>query len=593
MFLNHRHIGTLIVFLALLTGCVSPSPSERLHELMDASWDADIRWSPTWATTIGDHRYDDKLSDLSLEMYERRNGQLMMFAFTLANIPSVELSAEDRLTADVFEWYLAAKLLDQTSQRHLMPVTQLSGFHLSLPMMLVSQPFATYQDYMNYGARLASFSIQVDQAIKSMREGIAKGYVPPRITVEPALDQINAHILDDPKQSEFYKPTKQFPGSFTDAECVDLAGMLWHTINNNVIPAYRKLHSFIDSEYLPACRETVGIWAVPEGDKIYANLVHRYTSTKKTPEEIHRLGIKELKRIHAEMNVIRQEVGFEDRLPEFMTHMRDDPQFRAPSGSWLMEHYAEILARTEPELHKLFGRLPNADCEVKEIESYRAASAPVAYYNLSAPDGSRPGYFYVNTYQPQERVTYTMEALTYHEAVPGHHLQFALHAEDGGLPNFRRHNYITVYCEGWALYTEGLGQYLGGYTDPLQRYGRLAYEAWRAARLVVDTGMHHFKWSRQRAIDYMNVNTGLARLNIEREVDRYIAWPGQALAYKIGEITIRDLRDQAMERLGDRFDLRAFHDQLLVDGPLPMSMLVERMNKWIDGLDTTAGVSGG
>ena len=477
-----------------LSGCVSPE--HEFHALLDEAWNTQMRWSPTWATTLGDHRFDDKLADLSLDAHDRRTARLEKFRGRLGGIPRQLLDPEDRRTAELFDRYLDARLLDQRCRGHLTPINQMGGPHQSLPLLLVSQPFHDYQDYMNYGARLAAFPAQVEQIIECMKAGMALGHVPPRLTIEPVLEQLAAHMVDDPDKSELYKPTARFPESFDDLECVELAGMLWHTIEQAVVPAYRRLHEFVEDSYLPTCRDTIGIWDVPDGDRIYDDLVARHTTTDRTPEDIHQLGLDELKRIHAEMEGIRQEIGFEGPLAEFLTHMREDPRDRAPSGSWLMTQYAAILERTTKQLPGLFGRLPKAACVVKEIEAYRAASSPVGYYNPSAPDGSRPGYFYVNTYQPKERVTYTMEALTYHEAVPGHHFQFALHAENESLPMFRRHNYLTAYSEGWALYTEGLGEHLGGYKDPLQRFGRLTYDAWRAARLVVDTGIHRFLWTR-------------------------------------------------------------------------------------------------
>ncbi|HUU83502.1 MAG TPA: DUF885 domain-containing protein [Phycisphaerae bacterium] len=565
--------------VALVAGCASPGA--RLHALLDEAWEAQMRWSPTWATSLGGHRYDDRLADLSLAAQGRRVEELRGFQARLAGIPRETLSDEDRLNGLLFEHHVETQLTDLQSGQHLIPVNQLGGPHLGLPLILVSHPFRNAGDYANYLSRLRAFPGQVEQAIACMREGIRTGFVAPRLTVEPTLEQMQSLMAADPDTNELYKPLLDKPNTLKPAESVEIDALIRMAIAEEVVPAYQRLHDFVRDVYLPACRETVGIWDVPGGEAIYNRVVERYTTTALTPEEIHQIGLDELERIGAEMDDIRRQQGFDGTLPEYLKHLRGDPRYRAPSGAWLLQEYQAILERTEPRLGELFGHLPQAPCIVKELEPFRAASAPAAYYNAAALDGSRPGFFYVNTSELQERVIYTTEALTYHEAVPGHHLQFMLDAENESRPTFRRHVYISAYSEGWALYAEGLGAELGGYTDPLQRFGRLTYDAWRAGRLVVDTGLHRFRWTRAQAIAFMEEHTGLARFNIEREVDRYIAWPGQALAYKIGELRIRELRAAAEERLGDRFDVRAFHDRVLGDGGLPLDILTERVKDWI------------
>jgi len=565
----------------MLYGC--HSPDRRLNQLLDDAWEAQMRRSPTWATDLGDHRYDDRLPDLSLAAERDWMRQIEQFQRRAEAIPPESLSDAGRFNRELFLDHLETERTDHAARGYLVPLNQLGGPHLSLPLLLVSQPFRDAADYDRYVARLEAFPRQVEQAIECMREGIRTGHVPPKLTVEPTLEQMQVHIVDDPARSELFKPVANAPGSLTPGERVHIEAAVRVAIERRVVPAYRRLHDFVRDEYLPACRETVGVWAVPDGDRIYDSLIARYTTTDKRADEIHKLGLSELGRIRAEMDAIRVRLGFPGPLTDFLAHLRDDPRYRAPSAEWLMSHYQVILDTAKSHLPELFGRLPKADCILMPIETYRAGSAPVAYYNPSTPDGSRPGYFYVNTEQPEKRLTYTMEALTYHEAVPGHHLEFALSAEDPSLPKIRRHNYITAYSEGWALYAESLGDRLGGYTDPLQHAGQFTYDAWRASRLVVDTGIHRFHWTRDQAIAFLEENTGLTRYEIEREVDRYIAWPGQALAYKIGELTIRDLRRTAQEKLGDRFDLRAFHDRILADGPLPLSVLTTRVTAWIDG----------
>ncbi|MFQ5491178.1 MAG: DUF885 family protein [Phycisphaerae bacterium] len=569
-----------LAYLGLVGGCAQSTG--RLDTLLAEAWDAEMQAAPTRATQLGDHRFDDRLDDLSPAAHQRRIADIEAFRRRLKSLRRAWLGPADRDRAELFARYLDNQLRLGDAGLYRVPINQMNGLHTDLPLLLVSQPLADYDEYVNYAKRLEAFDEQVDQAIAAMVEGMDLGIVPPRLTVEPVLRQIASQMVEEPFRSELYKPAQRFPDTFTDAQSAQMSARLGAAIRDRVMPAYGRLYEFIKTRYLPACRQTVGIWDIPEGERVYEALVQYYTTTALTPSEIHQIGLDELTRIHSEMDDVRHEVGFDGSLAEFIVHLRDDPQYRAPTGRWLMDQYAGVLERTKPALFRLFGHLPEADCVVKEIESFRAASSPVAYYNPCPADGSRPGYFYVNTYQPHERVTYTTEALTYHEAVPGHHLQFALHAENESLPDFQRHNYVTAYCEGWALYAEGLGRELGGYKLPLQRVGRLTYDAWRAARLVVDTGLHRFKWTRPQAIAFMQQNTALARLNIEKEIDRYIAWPGQALAYKIGEITFRKLRADAEERLGQDFDVRAFHDRLLADGPLPLDILNRRVKNWIE-----------
>jgi len=421
----------------------------------------------------------------------------------------------------------------------------------------------------------------VDQAIANCHEGIRRGVVLPRVIVRKVIPQIRSH-LGPVKESEFLKPIRQFPDGMDKQTRAELTAELRKAVQDSVIAAYRKLLTFVENEYVPACRDTVGIWAIPDGDAIYDNLARFHTTTELSVDEIHSIGLREIERIHQAMAAVAKEMGFDGSVEQFIDYMRTAPKFKAASREALLDGFRSILKRTTAQMPRLFNRLPRARCEVKEIEAYRAASAAAAYAYPPPADGSRPGYFYVNTYQATHRPTYTMEALTYHEAYPGHHLQLSLDIENASLPAFRRHGEFTAYVEGWGLYAEGLGSLIGGYRDPPSRFGRLTYDAWRAARLVVDTGIHRYHWSRQKAINYMKANTGLSEVNIESEVDRYIAWPGQALAYKIGELTIRRIRIEAERRLGERFDLRRFHDALLCCGAQPLSILETRMRAWVD-----------
>jgi prolyl oligopeptidase len=413
-----------------------------------------------------------------------------------------------------------------------------------------------------------------------MRKGVLLGIVSPRVTIEKVVPQIRTHIIDDPAQSEFYKPVQKTE-TLSEADRQTVTQEIVQAIRSDVVPAYRKLLQFVESEYLPACRPTVGIGAVPTGDKMYDELAYLNATVKVNADEVHQLGLSEVARIRGEMAKVQKEVGFQGSLDDFLTHMRTDPVQRFKTGEELYAAADAILQRSKPLMSKLFARIPKADCVMKELESFRAPASPVGYYNPSPEDGSRPGYYYINTYSPQERLRFTLEALSYHEAIPGHHFQMALHQENNELPKFRRYGSFPAYVEGWALYSEKLGYEIGGYKDAYSRFGQLTFEMWRACRLVVDTGMHAKGWSRQQAIDFMAGNTSLARLDIESEIDRYISWPGQALAYKIGELRILQLRREAEEKLGKKFDLRAFHDALLADGAMPIDVLETRIRTWI------------
>ncbi|GJM23632.1 MAG: X-Pro dipeptidyl-peptidase [Phycisphaerae bacterium] len=563
----------------MLGGCATPE--KQAGALFEDYWQARLSHSPTWATDIGEHRYNDRLDDLSIGEHERWSAMSRHFLDRSASLDRTGMSAMARSNCAIFERQLRDELLRDECHSRLMPIKHQGSPHLSFPLMLVYQPFETPEDYRNYISRLWAWPAQVDQVIANCREGLTMGYVRSRVIIEKALPQIQAHLVEVPADSEFHSPINKFPDGFSETTRQDLAKEIELAINEAVIPGYKQLDAFVVNEYLPATRVTVGIWDVPDGDAIYDKLIRYHTTTEMSADEIHQIGLDEIARIRNEMDDVRVEMGFSGSVDEFITYMTTDPRFKAASGQELMALARSILDRTEPRLSKLFNRLPKARCGLKEIEAFRAASAPAAYAYPPAADGSRSGYYYVNTYEATKRPTYTMEALSYHEAYPGHLFQIPLDLENPELPMFRRYGSFTAYIEGWALYAEGLGFEIGGYQTPESRFGRHAYDAWRAARLVVDTGIHRKRWTRQQAVDYMKTNTGLSELNINSEVDRYIAWPGQALAYKIGELTIRKLRAKAEMHMGDSFDVREFHDELLSQGAQPLSILTERMNRWI------------
>jgi len=578
-----RRLWTLSVCVTAISSRMFAQTDPALKAIADRYWDATMERSPTRATDIGDYRYNDRLEDLSEDARKQWTGKLQGLLTDVRAVPADPLSPADVLTRDLLERSIRNGLYEYAALHgQYLPLEPLGGPQLRFPLILVSQPFRNIDDFHKYAKRLHSFPKQVDDLIANMRKGVSLKIMSPRVTIEKVVPQLRTHIVDDPVQSEFYKPLQK-ADALSEADRQTVTQEVAQAIRSDVVPAYRKLLQFVESEYLPVCRPTVGIGAVPTGDKMYEELAYLNATVKVNADEVHQLGLSEVARIRGEMAKVPKEVGFEGSLDDFLAHMRTDPAQRFKSGEELYAAADAILQRTKPLMPRLFTRLPKADCVMKEIESFRAPASPVAYYNPCPEDFSRPGYYYINVYQPEERLRFTLEALTYHEAIPGHHFQIALDQENTNLPKFRRYGSFTAYVEGWALYTEKLGYEIGGYKDAYSRFGQLTFEMWRACRLVVDTGMHAKGWSRQQAIDFMAANTSLARLDIESEIDRYISWPGQALAYKIGELRILQLRREAEKKLGDKFDLRAFHDALLSGGAMPIDVLETRMRKWIEG----------
>ncbi len=572
----------ILVFLPVARQPNSPTPQAKdsLQSLCDRYWDASMRRSPTRATAIGDYRFNDRLDDLSGDAEKDWADSLDSLLADLRRISSVELSKEAQFTRDLLERSIRDDLLRLAASQQYFALEPLDGPQLQLPLILVSQPFRDSTDFRDYISRLRAFPNQVDDIIANLRKGTSLGLVSPRVLIEKVVPQLRGQIVESAEKSVFHDPIEKIEVvDPTEREAITVA--IVKAIETDVVPAYRKLLDFVEKEYLPKARTTVGIRAVPGGIEIYERLATLSATVTVVPEEVHQLGLAEVERIRGLMSEIKSEVAFEGSLDDFLEQMRSDRKFRFSSREELMEAARSDLSRAKMQLPKLFGRLPKADCVMREIESFRAAASPVAYYNPPPEDGSRPGYYYINTYKPEERLKFTLEALSYHEAVPGHHLQIALDQENTSLPKFRRYGSYTAYVEGWALYTEKLGYEIGGYKGPYNRFGQLTFEMWRACRLVVDTGMHAKGWTRDQAIEFMAKNTSLARVDIENEVDRYISWPGQALGYKIGELRILGLRAEAERELGGKFDLRSFHDALLAGGAMPIDVLETRMRAWI------------
>ncbi|MDH5344710.1 MAG: DUF885 domain-containing protein, partial [Gammaproteobacteria bacterium] len=439
-------------------------------------------------------------------------------------------------------------------------------------------------------ARMAKVETVIEQTMALMEEGRAAGYMSPKILMERIPGQLAAQLVEDPDSSPYFRAFAEMPASIGDADRERMQQMAREIIDDSIVPAYREFNNYFNDVYLPASRDSIGASALPNGEAFYEYRTRLYTTTRMTPDEIHRLGLNEVKRIRDEMQLVIDELEFEGSFRDFLHFLRTDPQFYYETPEELFEGYLAVSKRIDPELVKLFGKLPRMPYGLRPIPDNIAPDTTTAYYNRPAADGSRPGYYYVNLYRPEVRPKYEMEVLSIHEAVPGHHLQIALQMELEEMPDFRKYSGFTAFTEGWGLYSESLGYEMGFYKDPYSHFGALTYDMWRAVRLVVDTGMHYKGWTRQQAIDFFMDNAAKTEQDIVNEIDRYISWPGQALAYKIGQLTMLELRRKAEQALGDDFDVRAFHDALLGGGALPMEVLETRMDRWLaDALRVRSG----
>ncbi len=552
----------------------------RLHALFDHEWDYNLSRNPTWASVLGDRRWNDQWNDLSLAGIEKHGAHQRDVLKELRVIARGKLSADDRLNFDLFEKNLENQIAELPIGLHLMPINQRGGIQTQEDLGNALR-FETVKDYEDWIARLNRFPGYMDQTIALMREGLRRKMVHPKIVMQRVPAQIDKQIVEKAEDSPFWKVFAKFHSAIAEADQRRLGAEASKAIAGKVILSYRKLKLFFENEYLPACLGEVGAWQWPDGDKIYQHVARKFTTTEMTSEEIHQTGLSEVKRIRGEMEKIRKQVGFKRSLDEFFTHLRTDPKFFYRTGEELLAGYRALSKRVDPLIVKLFRTLPRMPYGVEAIPENIAPDTTTAYYRWPAPDGSRAGTYFVNLYQPGTRPKWEMMALSLHEAVPGHHLQIALAQEQKNLPRFRRHMSFTAYIEGWGLYAESLGEELGLYDDPYDKFGQLTYEMWRAVRLVVDTGIHAKKWSRDRAINFFMANAPKTRNDVVNEVDRYIAWPGQALAYKIGELKIKELRAFADQSLGDRFDLKAFHDVVLLSGAVPLDILEKRVKDWV------------
>lgn len=559
--------------------------AQRLRDVTEAYYEQYLQLNPLTATAQGDHRYDDRFGDYVSERWMADWLGIEQEALEkLRAVDPARLTGEDLLTYESFKYGREIAIEGFRYPSELLPVNQFGGLHTYFAVLgsgAGAHPFRTAQDYDHFLARMDGFVAWVDQSIANMRSGAERGLVQPRVVVERMIPQLAALAAREPQQSVFWQPITNLPAAVKRADRERLTAAYAEKLANRVLPAYRRLHDYLKDEYLGQARPTIAWSELGNGAEWYAYLVRYHTTTSMTPDEVHALGLREVARIRAEMERVKGQLGHGGDLRSFFDALRSDPNLYFADPAELIAGYESIRARVDAAMPLLFARRPGAKFEIRTVEAFRAASEAAGSYSPGSPDGERPGVFYVNVFDLPSRPKYAMEALYLHEAVPGHHYQMSIAQEATDMPRYRRFAYDNAYGEGWALYAESLGHDLGLYTDPYSWFGALSAEMWRAVRLVVDTGMHAKGWTREQAIDYFRANTALGDADIRAEVERYIAWPGQALAYKVGQLEIQELRRRAQAKLGPRFDIRAFHAQVVDSGSLPLAVLGQKVDRWI------------
>jgi len=576
-----RTIRILATALLLMVGlCAHAGPGEDLATLLSDAWEWQLAENPVFASRLGDRRQNGQWQDLSLDAFERRYEDQRAFLRRLRAIDSAALTADDQLNYDLFRRELENSIDGHQYKDYLMPMSQRGGVQ-SLESTAETVRLANVEDYEDWLARMAGVKKMIEQTMKLQEQGRKSGYMPPKILMERIPDQIGSQLVEDAENSPFFSAFADMPDAINEVDQERLQQTAKDIIDESIVPAYRRFSRYFNDTYLPASRDSIGASSLPDGEAFYEYRTRSFTTTGMTPDEIHRLGLNEVKRIRGEMQLIIDELEFDGDFADFLHFLRTDPQFYYDTPEELFNGYLAVSKRIDPELVKLFGKLPRIPYGLRPIPDNIAPDTTTAYYNQPAADGSRPGYYYVNLYRPEVRPKYEMEVLSVHEAVPGHHLQIALQMELEETPEFRKYIDFTAFTEGWGLYSESLGYELGLYKDPYSQFGALTYDMWRAVRLVVDTGMHYKGWTRQQAIDFFMDNAAKTETDIVNEIDRYISWPGQALAYKIGQLKMLELRQKCEGALGDDFDIRAFHDEMLGGGALPMEILETRMNRWL------------
>jgi uncharacterized protein (DUF885 family) len=584
------------VFLLAALLCAQAAPQDldarrkQLSDLLDEQWDYSMRTHPEFASVLGDKRFNDKLTDHSekavLAEYEAARQFLARFrAVDVSGFPPQEALNKALMVRELEMDLEGFRFRDWE-----MPISQFGGIHLRAPQLVSVLSFETVKDYDDYIARLRQLPTAFAQVTDLMTKGMAEKLMPPRILLEQAAGQA-AKIGDaPPEESPFFQPARKIPAGFAEADKARIREQILAAVRDQVNPAYQKLTRFLREEYAPKGRAEPGVWALPDGAARYAYAVEQATTTKMSPEEIHQLGLKEVARDRALMLQIARKLGYED-LKSFDAAIAKNPELHPRSREQMLELYRKYIDQMWAKLPQYFGRLPKAKVEVMPVEAFREKEASGAQYVMGTPDGKRPGHVMVNTGDFEKRTTLDIETTAYHEGVPGHHLQITVAQELPALPKFRQHSFYIAYVEGWALYSERLGEDAGFYQDPYSMYGHLQDDLLRAIRLVVDTGFHYKKWTRQQVVDYFHANSGIDEPNVQSETDRYMAWPGQALGYKIGQLKILELRDRAKKELGPRFDVRAFHDELLGGGAMPLDVLEQRVVAFVAQGRATGGTA--
>jgi uncharacterized protein (DUF885 family) len=554
--------------------------SKALSSLFRQIWEDRLKRSPEFASSIGDKRYDDQLTDYSTQALNAALARGRDYIEKLSEIDTTGLTDQEKLSADLMLRQLIEEQEGAKFKEWEMPVNQFYGFHTELPQLPGRLQFDSVKDYDDYITRLKKIPNAFSQIMTNMDLGADEGRVQVQYLMEKVLVQTQALANQKPEESPFALPLKKFPKTVSPAEQKRISSEMLDAIATDVLPSYKRFAGFLKAEYIPKSRKEIGASALPDGEAYYAFRIRQSTTLNKTAAEIHQIGLDEVKRDEAEMLAIVKSLGFAD-IKSFSTALKSNPKEHPVSTEALIDDYKGYIAGMKPRLPELFGRLPKAPLEIVPVPAYMEKDQSAAYYDNGTPDGSRPGRVYVNEYNFAERSLAPVEAVSYHEGIPGHHLQISIAQELTGIPEFRKYTYYTAYTEGWGLYSERLGKDVGFYKDPYSDYGRLEADIWRAIRLVVDTGVHSQHWTRQQMVDYFHDHSAIDETNIQSEVDRYIAWPAQALGYKMGQLKILELRERAKTALGPKFDIKSFHDQVLDSGALPMDVLEQRVDAWI------------
>ena len=570
-------IGLLSVALATFAGCAGQQ--QKLQQVYDAYWQERLERSPLWSTYIGDHRHDAEIDDLSVEAAASWDASVRRYLARVEAARTSRLSPREALDLAIFKSQLQDALFSYEAKEYLMPLVGRRAPQFQFPLIPFYHPFADAQDYRNYIARLNAFPRQVEQSIAASQSGMEAGYVASKDAVQRILPQIEAQLVADPKQSHFYQPAMQFPETVGEADRQTLAASIAESIENSVEPAFRRLLAFVENDYLPACREELGVSSLPNGDAIYARLIRVHADSQLSPDAIHELGLREVEHVRMEMDQVRQELGFEGSMSDFSEHMRKDKTHRAQDADALLSLTREVMHRARQNSAELFAQMPSAECEVRAVPADRAAASPAMYYSPAAQSPLEPAYLNVNTFRVRVLPTYTVPAFVHRESYPGRHMQATL-ATESSPPEFRRHRRFDAFIEGWTLYADNLA-FERFEHELAERYGHLLLAGAEAARLVIDTGIHHLGWTRDEAIAFMEDNTALADADIAAEVDQQITWPAMGLAPALGSLKFVILRRSAEATLGEQFDIRAFHEALLSEGAMPMPILERRMQDWL------------